>query len=245
MKTSTTFQSNRLSSGIYHLFSLLFLILVSAVSFGQSKDEAKEYFGEQAQELIPEARYLKYKATSSVPNYVKFQSEKEIPHSRIFDWMTSSFQLSKDIQFDLLDSTADSLGMIHYRYKPSFQGIPIEFSWYMVHVKRDNVYKLNGSMEADYKVSTAPSISESSALEKALEFVGAETYRWEMPEEEAFLKRSTNNDSASFFPIGKLVIVDNDLTNPMKDENYRLAWKFEIKEATGLKDQAVYVDAVS
>src|SRR5690606_18641377 len=81
-----------------------------------------------------------------------------------------------------------------------------------------------------------------SALTKALEFVGAETYKWEINSEESHLKFSTENDEATYYPAADLVYVSEDgkITNELK-----LAYKFNIYAHKPMSRQEVYVDALT
>lgn len=48
------------------------------------------------------------------------------------------------------------------------------------------------------------------ALANALAFVGASIYKWQLPEEEAFLQRETGNPAATFRPRGELIYYSSD-----------------------------------
>ena len=90
-------------------------------------------------------------------------------------------------------------------------------------------------------INSIPSLSESAALQKALDHVGATTYAWEYIQS---LGNSPEITAAynEVFPQGELVFVDNYLTDAV---DLSLAYKFNIYAAEPLSRADIYVDAVS
>jgi hypothetical protein len=62
-----------------------------------------------------------------------------------------------------------------------------------------------------------------------------------MPEEEALLKRQTNNPRASYYPQPELVYICPETNG----RNYRLAYKFNIYADEPLYRADIYVDAMN
>lgn len=101
---------------------------------------------------------------------------------------------------------------------------------------------MNGLVYPQIKNSSA-SLSEEAALEAALNFVGATTYKWEMPGEESHLKWETENPAATYFPAGKLVYVSKvGETNP---RNIKIAYEFNIYAHAPLYRAEICVDAIT
>ncbi|MFM6924324.1 MAG: M4 family metallopeptidase, partial [Ferruginibacter sp.] len=145
----------------------------------------------------------------------------------------------------LKHSELDNLGFEHLRYQQTYAGIPIEHATYVVHVSNGLVRSQNGKWIKDFPagLKTTPSLSKESALKKATDAVGARVYKWELPAEEAFIKREQNDPQATFYPKGELVYFSSD--DDVTPSQLRLAYKFDIYANLPLSRQYVFVDAVN
>ena len=136
----------------------------------------------------------------------------------------------------------DQLGFTHQKFAQYYQGIRVEHADYTVHAKGGTTESISGDFERIKDFNTAPSLSQSAALGRALAHVGATTYMWQDVEEEADLKRQENNSAATYRPQGELVIVRDqraaDKTGPLV-----LAWKFNVYAQEPVSRALIYVDA--
>ncbi len=151
--------------------------------------------------------------------------------------------LDLDIHDDLLlkSEDTDQLGFRHYRYQQTYKGIPIEHAIFMVHEKDTRVQHANGKLIRGLNINTNPSIDESIALQAALQNINATQYAWNDVNYENKLKTIEKKSNATFYPSGKLVIIDSGFDK--KVANPHLAYKFDIYAITPLTRQIVYVDA--
>lgn len=180
---------------------------------------------------------------SSLPSYVKFRESNQMDIDGLTKWMVSNFKFAPGTGFNLLREDVDKLGHIHYRYQQTLNGKPIEDAIWIAHTKNNRVYSVNGLI---YDKITAPStaaLTETAALDKALDFVGATIYKWELPGEEEHLKWETGDVNATYVPQGQLVFVSAGNTFLAKD--YRLAYKFNIYAHQPVSRAEIYVDANS
>ncbi len=152
--------------------------------------------------------------------------------------------LNDKISFELKAETlkTDKLGFKHYRYEQMYEGIKIEGATWFVHEKNGIAKTANGNLVKDLNLSTTPTLSEEQALQYALNSVNAEVWAWENEMYEMMTKE--DNENATFYPKGELVIVSPDLaTGNASAESYRLAYKFDIFAAESLSRDFIYVDA--
>jgi bacillolysin len=124
----------------------------------------------------------------------------------------------------------DPLGFTHQKFAQYYQGIRVEHADYTVHSKAGAVESISGDFEKVQGVSTTPSLSESTALNRATAHVGARKYMWQ----------TNDADAASFRPAGELVIVRDAR---VENGPLVLAWKFNIYAAAPISRAYVYVDA--
>ncbi len=137
----------------------------------------------------------------------------------------------------------DMLGMEHYRYQQTYNGIPVEHATYIVHVTGGKISSQNGSWVKDFpaQLKTTPALSKTTALNKAMAFIGAKQYKWQVPAEEAFIKQEQNDRNATFYPKGELVVYSGE--NEIVPNELRLAYKFDIYAHYPASRQIVFVDA--
>jgi bacillolysin len=103
------------------------------------------------------------------------------------------------------------------------------------------VQTANGMWFDGITVNTTPALTSIQAVEKATAFVGAAEYRWQNASEEAWLKVITQNENATYYPAGELVIVCRNGDIMAKD--YVLAWKLDIYASSPVSRQWIFVDA--
>jgi Zn-dependent metalloprotease len=136
-------------------------------------------------------------------------------------------------------------GLSFMRYTQYYKGILVQYGGATLAILNGkvnfitcNYYTFTGA------ASTVPGIGEAEAFEKAKSFVGAGIYKWELPEEEAFIKKLYGKADTSFKPKGQLVWIDDRLDD-VDDRKMRLAYSFDIYAAKPLSRQQVFVDAAS
>ncbi len=208
----------------------------------QNLSDQKEYFGEEASEIIPGALYVLEGKNTPFPAFVKFDQEKTIPLSEFFTWLRSLVSYDSNIDFKLLKMERDEIGIEHYNYVQTYKGKPVDLTWYYLHVKEEQVVSFNGFADLITELDINPLINESNALIKALKMVNAKKYRWEEPLQEAQLKKHKKDPNATYYPKGELVITKEAFAT---QKRYVPAWRFDIRESENILDQTIYINASS
>jgi Zn-dependent metalloprotease len=133
----------------------------------------------------------------------------------------------------------DENGYTHRFYQQYHKGIKVEGGEFGVHAVNDNIESVLGSFESVGEVEVRPKLSEQEVLKCAIKHIGAETYKWQIPEEEAWIKEYYKD---TYFPKGELMIVKDRLkTNSV----YRLAYRFDIYAHQPMSRNYVWVDAIT
>ncbi|PQA95654.1 hypothetical protein B0A69_04565 [Chryseobacterium shigense] len=142
-----------------------------------------------------------------------------------------------------LGSEKDQLGFETHRFQQTINGIPVEYGMMAVQTKGGKIIGETGKwiLKEPATAEKKANISESTALQSALSFVGADSYKWQNKEEEAFIKNESKNTTASFAPKGELVYYSDPSDEKMGD--LKLAYKFDIYAEKPLSRQYVFVDA--
>ncbi len=130
--------------------------------------------------------------------------------------------------------------MVHNLYQQYYKGVKVESGIYFAHIKNGVLQSVNGDFYKVADVNISPKLTESEALEKALNAIGAQKYEWQIEKEEKFIKELENNSNATYYPKGEIVIVYNHQT-----KSYRLAYKFYISAYAPYSSNKILIDAIT
>ncbi len=141
-------------------------------------------------------------------------------------------------------SEKDPQGFTHEQFKQYYKGVPVEYAVVKAHSRNGKIEAISGEVYDVGEKAVKPALSESAALQQALAFVGAKTYRWQDKAEEQWLKKQQNNPKATAYPKGELVIC-KDYIGTAKAGTMVLAYKFDIYATEPLSRDYIYVDAIT
>lgn len=190
----------------------------------------------QAFKEINGASMVRFTDLSSLPNYVQFREGEGIPVQNFKNWLHTQFNLNSDYDFIEINQAQDKLGYTHLRLQQTFKGFPVIGSMLNVHVKNQQVTSLGGAFFENIQVSVSSSLQESQALQLALNKVNATVYKWQLPEEEAFIKAEQQNADATFFPKAKLIVLHSNT-------GFHFCYAFDIYAHEPLGRTIEYIDA--
>ncbi len=194
--------------------------------------------GKKAAEILPEAYKIRLKNNFKIPNYIEFRKGAEIPYYKLKPYINQFFE-NQDFDFRVIEELKDNLGYTHYRCKQLINQTEVALGMFIVHTKNGMIKSINGEIITDY-VGFRKNITESAALQNALNFFGAQQYKWEIAQEEEWLKIEQNNPDATYYPQGELVYM-----HPQADfsQTPHLAYKFNIYAQQPLSRKEIYVSA--
>ena len=175
--------------------------------------------------------------------WVKMLANEGVEVPLFFPMYKSSFGLDDSYDLELVRTSADELGFVHYRYQLVYEGIPVEGAEYILHAQNGRVLHGNGQLVKNIAVPTNPAISSGFAIEASKTHLGAARYYWEMPEMEERIKHIKKDPNASFLPTPELVLADPQYGD--KGSEYALAWKVDMFADGPQGHKTVFVDAMN
>jgi bacillolysin len=142
-----------------------------------------------------------------------------------------------------LRTETDELGMVHQRFQQYYRGVKVEHGELSVHARTGRIELLSGELlRAAAMPAVQPALSEATALQHALQAVGARVYQWQVPGEEQALRATTHDATATYVPKGELVLL-RDARQAPASAPLVLAWKFNIYAHQPVSRALIYVDA--
>lgn len=221
-----------------YLFTVILLFCYPG--FTQNPFNPVELTGEKAQEVWQGAEHVWVKQENTIPAFVNFRSGSEPTEEAFFIIIKRLFKLPATYTYQLINAEKDELGWEHKRYQVLVNGVPVDNGIFILHLVEGKVKKYNGYLFKNISISTTAAVSEPAALTNALSHIGATTYKWQIAEEEAWLKSENNDPQATYYPKGELEILQ---IGENESDEFRLVWKFDIYAHEPMSRDYVYVDA--
>ncbi|MCD9855058.1 M4 family metallopeptidase [Epilithonimonas sp. JDS] len=181
--------------------------------------------------------YIEKKVTEKNGNIslVTFKSDAKLKSNSKSELFKDVLKLSPNSELRLSKFEKDATGnFLDEKYQLYYNNIKVEFGIYNLHYKNGSLTSMNGEIFGTENVKTSPSISSSSALDKAITSVGAEKYMWD--------DFASNVDHYKK-PSGELVL----LPLQQADETFKLtlAYKFDVFASQPMSRAYIYVDAAT
>ena len=174
---------------------------------------------------------------------IRFTESSSTSANDFFTAFSSRLQITANDTFRLLKTEQDNIGYTHYRFQQQFKGIPLDGVQFLLHEKNGKLTSANGNFFSGLDINTTANILKEEAIQRAIEFVGAEKYLWNNPKEEQFLKTIKKDINATYYPKAELVIAP---TNGIyAKENFRLCYKVNIFSEIPYDNVDVYIDALT
>lgn len=224
--------------------AILFLsFVIMNFSKAQTQFQAKEVFGAEAEKIFYGADHIWLKQANIVPTFIQFREDKALSETDFLFHLRKQFHLPVNYTFQQIGEEKDQINYTHKRFQLLVNNIAVKDGIFILHIRAGKVIKYNGYLFNRVAVGSTPSIDEAAALRNALNAVHATKYKWEMPEEEAFIKIEQKKSTATYYPKGELTIMQKD--GNIASTNFVLCWKFDVYAHAPMGRYNVYVDAIT
>ena len=177
----------------------------------------------------------------SVPTFIRFSDNVNITHDNFYESLNSEFGFRTEDKFELLKTSADKKGFVHYKYNQTYKGILVFGIQYNIHEKNGIASSANGQYVPSLNVSTEPQLNKDDAIKSAMKLIALKKYRWEDPKAEESIKKRSKNQNASHYPKPDLVLAAQN--GDIKNGVFYLCWKFNIAGTALDKAWTVFIDA--
>ena len=199
------------------------------------------YAGQDAQYQIVKQRLSL--ESSKIPTYIEYSNESRPAAAELKSLFQNYWKGVDGFDFVEIGQEIDQLGFTHLRFEQTYKGVAIEFAEWIVHIKNDQIYSMNGKLVDQIPGSTQNSISKKTAFAAAKSYVGAKKYKWEVPAEEKHLKFETGNPFATYYPAPEMKYIAKSMD--LNPGDLRLTYKFNVYAQEPLSRQEIYVDALN
>lgn len=138
----------------------------------------------------------------------------------------------------------------HSHYQQTYHGIEVEYAEFIEHYHSngDMIYA-NGKICAGIHTRYNPKyMTEEVAFSNLLAHYEGYYFAWMDPQWEAGIKIDHSDPTATYLPTGQLVFAFEKFGTPqyqMNPEDYRMAWRFDVRCLSPDSHFVVYVDAIT
>ena len=217
----------------------LFLSLSLILLLGSNNQLlSQSYYGAEAKAHISSASEIHINPKTEQIDFIQFSTDNQFDINQLNRWIAKQYRLTDNVGLIKIGEFTDNLNQTHIRYMLGIDDVPIHDAMIIAHTKNHKVISINGIIQTAAVKKYTKTINEATALNYALQHIDAKLYKWQIPEEEEFIKRETSNPDATFFPNAEMEIIKNKSTN-----KYSLSYKFNIYAQQPLSRSEVFVDA--
>ncbi|MEO0311712.1 MAG: hypothetical protein RIQ89_1369, partial [Bacteroidota bacterium] len=178
---------------------------------------------------------------SGMLEFVKFKDNEFIGATEIASFLKLLFGLQEGYSFEQLRSSSDKLGMQHVRFIEKYKGLTITQAEVVVHIKNNSIHSINGKVVDNLGLEVFPVISSQQSIEAAISAFPNTVFKWNLEEEEAFIKRINNDNKGTYFPKPELLILAP--TPGSKQNSFKLAYSMSVYAHEPMFKKQVFIDA--
>lgn len=181
---------------------------------------------------------------SSKEGWIDIREEAMVNAEAIFLQHPEAFQLQESDDMRIKKVEEDNYGFRHYRYDQFYKEVRVFGGEYIVHVNPQGLtYCANGDLYNGIQLNVNPKLNEAEALVQAMNYADGNGFLWLDENAEKNLKEREQNDNATFYPKGELLIFPTSLKNSIKGRVYELAWAFDFYMGLTGEARKVFVHA--
>lgn len=187
----------------------------------------------QTDSLFWNREMIKIATPTSHRGWINIKPEVLINPQIFFSTYKQALNLQVNDEMRLQKTETDKISMTHYRYQQYYKGYKVMFAEFMLHEKEKRLVTANGRLINGLNKTPFINISNVAALQKALLFLPASKYAWQVLQLEEMLKEGLHDKNASYKPKPELVWISTDDSGDMRSTaKYELAYMFDIYPAS-------------
>lgn len=132
--------------------------------------------------------------------YIRFK-ETEMPDYSQLNNVLKNYGFGEPYSLSLINTETDNLGMLHYRYCETYNGVPVNGTMWIVHTKNNKIASMNGVLYAQLPVENPVVYDMKDCYNTALLHLPAKSYHHESAEGELYWASQNNSGIPSQFRL--------------------------------------------
>lgn len=177
----------------------------------------------------------------NVPRFVKFRENERPDSSAWIKLLQLLYKPQTGINWLPVRQENDRMGMTHFFVQQHLNQIPVEGAILGIHLLKNKIVSVSGSYFPLGNIIPSGELTESEIVEKTIRLVPATKYKWQDAHEEAWLKESSGDPNATWYPKAQMVIVAGNFQ--LRPDQFVLAYKVKVYAEYPLTAKSLYLDA--
>ncbi len=198
---------------------LLLLTLMLSCNFMIS---AAHLHGCEADNLANGAARIWLNETNGTIKFVELAEPTFVQPNHMEAWLQNLLKTNDETGFELYEAKPDKLGYVHFRFRQTYDGIPVNNAVYYIHTFQGNIVSANGDFYPEVELNVSPVITLEGAIAIGKEYIHG--HRWAWPEDE--------------FPTPELHV-------DRGEDGYHLTYKTDIYSVDPIDRRFLMIDVVS
>lgn len=219
------------------------ILLIALCLFSFRSVKAQIYQGREADSKLQGSEILRINENTRKISYALLNENVFISKELTIPYLIKVLGLTQPYNLQLIKDEFDEIGFEHLRFQETYNNIPVLGGVVIAHVKNQKLHSFNGEIFEVSNEKTQNLLSENACLSQAIETVGANVYKWQLPEEEEAIKIIKADKNATWFPKGELMYSPQnlDFTKP----EFQLTYKFTIHANEPLSGENIYISPIN
>lgn len=219
------------------MYKFLYCLVGIFLFMSSNQLNAQSYYGAQAKNHSESAKEVHLNKANQI-DYIAFDESHKMDLNGFKQWIGKQFKFQENTELVEINRFTDNLNQTHIRYKLSIGDAIVHDAMIVVHLQSGIVLSVNGVVQTEAQGNYTKTLNEATALNFALNHIDAKTYKWQVPEEEEFIKKTSGDPEATYFPKATMEIIRKKST-----KKYALSYKFNIYAQEPMSRAEVFVDA--
>jgi len=128
---------------------------------------ARSFHGSAANQQVQGADQVVINDNRNTIQFVRFRQDAQPVVGDMVTWLKTLLKSDNASSFELYKTEIDKLGWTHYRFRQTYNTIPVEDGVFYIHTMGGRILSANGEYYAPISASTAATISQAQAEQTA------------------------------------------------------------------------------
>lgn len=219
-------------------------LLLIAVAAGLANNLSAQSLltGKMAEKVLSSASVVRYTKRANAPAFIQLKPQEQVAYADFNSWVRTALKMGPLDGLQLVKTETDRLGMVHYRYQQTFNGIPVEWATYIVHTKGGKIVSMNGDFHNSIAVDNTLSLTENTSKTLVLQKMGIQKLMVDVPGYQDDLREHMKDPSLSIAPKGNVMILP---VGEGESRSFKYVYHFDIFSAEPYGRWDVYIDAAT
>lgn len=219
-----------------HLFGCCILLSFFSI-------KAQVFEGADAEKRLRGSELIKLNEHNLQVQYALLKTDFIIPQNQVLPYFNKVYNLDAAYTFGLIREEKDEMGFVHLRYQQFYNGKRVIGGTLIAHIKNKQLHSFNGEIYKIVAGADNSTLSENECLRIALDTLKGKVYKWQLSEEESFLKEIKNDLNATWFPKGELVYCPTNLN--YNQPAFQLAFQYSVYANEPLIGELIFVSPIN